>query len=248
MSSLRRLIVAFCAVPLALGLAACGSDDEGSATAEPVAKVAAPAGQQWTDVAAITPEGGWLTGNPNAPIRLVEYGSPTCPACAHFSVTGMQQLRDDYVNSGRVNYELRIVPLHGTIDLVITRLLECGPKEAAHPLAEQLWANNAPILTTAQAAGAGLQDAMGLPENQRFIAFADRSGLLDFFAARGISRDQAAVCLSDAAAIRSLADRLVAQNDKDQITGTPTFFVNGSRMDDIEWAAVEAALQRAGAR
>ena len=46
----------------------------------------------------------------------------------------MQQLRDDYVNSGRVSYELRSVPLHGTIDLVLSRLLECAPKEAAHPL------------------------------------------------------------------------------------------------------------------
>jgi protein-disulfide isomerase len=248
MSSFRRLVLALCAAPLALGLAACGSSEEAPAAAEPVAKVAPPAGQQWTDVVAITPEGGWLAGNPQAPIRFVEYGSLTCPACAHFSVTGMQQLREDYVNSGRVSYELRSVPLHGTIDLVLSRLLECAPKEAAHPLAEQLWANNTPIVTQAQANGAALQEAMSLPENQRFVAFADRSGLLDFFAARGVSRDQAAVCLSDPAAMQSLANRLVAQNEKDGITGTPTFFLNGSRLEETDWADVQAALQRAGAR
>jgi protein-disulfide isomerase len=248
MSSFRRIVLALCAAPLALGLAACGSSEEAAPTAEPVARVAPPAGQQWVDVVAITPEGGWLAGNPEAPIRFVEYGSLTCPACAHFSVTAMQQLRDDYVNSGRVSYELRSVPLHGTIDLVLTRLLECGPKEAAHPLAEQLWANNTPIVTQAQANGAALEQAMSLPENQRFVAFADQSGLLDFFAARGVSRDQASVCLSDPAAMAALANRLVAQNEKDEITGTPTFFVNGNRLDDIEWPAVQAALQRAGAR
>jgi protein-disulfide isomerase len=248
MSSFRRLAFALCAAPLALGLAACGSGDDAPAAAEAVAKVAAPAGQQWIDVVAITPEGGWLAGNPEAPIRLVEYGSLTCPACAAFSVSGMQQLRDDYVNSGRVSYELRSVPLHGTIDLVLTRLLECGPKDAAQPLAEQLWANNTPIVSQAQANGAALEQAMSLPENQRFVAFADQSGLLDFFAARGVSRDQASVCLSDPAAMAALANRLVAQNEKDEITGTPTFFVNGNRLDDIEWPAVQAALQRAGAR
>lgn len=248
MSSFRRLVLAFCAAPLALGLVACGSDDEGAPSAEPVAKVAAPAGQQWADIATITPEGGWLAGNPEAPIRLVEYGSLTCPACAAFSIAGMQQLRDDYVNSGRVSYELRSVPLHGTIDLVLTRLLECAPKEAAHPLAEQLWANNTPVLETAQANAAGLEQAMSLPENQRFVAFADRSGLLEFFAARGVSRDQASACLADPAAMQSLADRLVAQNEKDAITGTPTFFINGTRMDETDWASVQAALQRAGAR
>ena len=248
MSSLRRLVFALSAAPLALGLAACGSSDSGVPTAEAVAPVAAPAGQQWTDIVSITPEGGWLAGNPEAPIRFVEYGSLTCPACANFSVTGMQQLRDDYVNSGRVSYELRSVPIHGAVDLVLTRLLECAPKESAHPLAEQLWANNAAVLTPIQANAAAIEQAMSLPENQRFVAYADRGGLLDFFAARGISRDQAAVCLADAAAIKTLAERLQAQNEKDQVTGTPTFFINGNRVDDIEWAAVEAALQRAGAR
>jgi protein-disulfide isomerase len=248
MSSLRRLVLAFCAAPLALGLAACGSSDDAPAAAEVVAKVPAPAGQQWIDVVAVTPEGGWLAGNPEAPIRLVEYGSLTCPACAHFSITGMQQLRDDYVNSGRVSYELRSVPLHGTIDLVLSRLLECAPKEAAHPLAEQLWANNESVVTTAQTNGAALEQAMSLPENQRFVAFAEGSGLLDFFAARGVSRDQASACLSDPAAMQSLASRLLAQNEKDQITGTPTFFLNGNRMDETDWASVQAALQRAGAR
>lgn len=249
MSSLRRLAFALCAAPLALGLAACGSDDEGGLPSGEVVKpVAAPAGQQWSDVVAITPEGGWLAGNPQAPIRLLEYGSLTCPACAAFSVTGMQPLRDKYVNSGRVAYEFRSVPIHGAVDLVLTRLLECGPKEAAHPLAEQLWANNAAVVTPIQENAAGIEQAMGLPENQRFIAYADQAKLLDFFAARGMSRDQASQCLSDFPAMETLAQRLQTQSDKDGITGTPTFFVNGSRMDETNWASVEAALQRAGAR
>jgi protein-disulfide isomerase len=99
-----------------------------------------------------------------------------------------------------------------------------------------------------QANQAAIEQGMSLPENQRFVAFAERGGLLDFFAARGISRDQATQCLSDAAAIKALAERLRTQSDKDNITGTPTFFINGNRVDGIEWAPVEAALQRAGAR
>jgi len=248
MSSLRRLALSFCAAPLALGLAACGSDDEGVPTGEVVAPVAAPAGQQWMDVVAITPEGGWLAGNPEAPIRLVEYGSLTCPACANFSVTATQALRDDYINSGRVSFELRSVPLHGAIDLILTRLLECAPKESAHPLAEQVWANLPAVTGPMQANQAAIEQSMSLPENQRFVAFADLAGLLDFFAARGVSRDQATQCLSDPAAIKALAERLQAQSDKDQVTGTPTFFINGSRVDEISWAPIEAALQRAGAR
>jgi protein-disulfide isomerase len=249
MSKLFRLALAALAAPLALTLGACGDDaEEGAPSGEPVAAVPAPAGQQWVDVVAITPEHGWRVGNPTAPIKLVEYGSVTCPACAAFSVGGMEQLRDKYVNSGRVSYELRSVVIHGAIDLVITRLLECAPKEAVHPLAEQLWSNNAAVLNAAQANQAGIEQAMALPENQRFIGFAEQAQLLDFFAARGISTDQARACLADVGAIQALATRMQAQSEKDEITGTPTFFLNGSRLDGISWADVEPALQRAGAR
>jgi len=243
-----RIVLSTLVLPLAL--AACGDSAEEDALAgEPVAEVAAPAGQQWADVVAITPEGGWLAGNPDAPIKLVEYGSLTCPACAAFSNGGMAPLRDEYVNSGRVSYELRSVPLHGAVDLVLTRLLECSPKEAAHPLAEQVWANLDAVLGPVQANAAGIEQAMQLPENQRFVAYAQQAGLLEFFAARGISTEQATQCLSDFGAIQTLANRLQAQSEKDQITGTPTFFLNGSRLADaITWSDVEPALQRAGAR
>ena len=57
-------------------VASCGADDEGAVPqGEVAAAVEAPAGQQWWDTVAATPEGGWLVGNPNAPVKLVEYGS-----------------------------------------------------------------------------------------------------------------------------------------------------------------------------
>ena len=244
----RSTLLAALAAPLALALAACGSGEEAPVKAEPIAPIAAPAGQSWADTVAITPEGGWLAGNPEAPIKLVEYGSLTCPACAAFSVGGMKPLREKYVNSGRVSLEFRSVPIHGAIDLVLTRLLECGPKEAAHPLAEQLWANNAAVLDPVTANAARLEQALGLAENQRFVAFAEEARVLDFFAARGMSTDQARQCLSNAPAIQALAERMQTQTEKDEITGTPTFFLNGARLDAISWADVEPALQRAGAR
>jgi protein-disulfide isomerase len=253
MSSLRRLALALYAAPLSLGLAACGDTaGEGALpVSEPIAAIAAPAGQQWADAVAITPEGGWLVGNPAAPIKLVEYGSLTCPGCAAFSEDAMQPLRDKYINSGRVSLELRSVPLHGAVDLLLTRLLECGPKEAAPLLAEQIWSNLDAVLDPIQANAAGIEQAMGLPENQRFVAYAEQGGLLEFFAARGMSADQARQCLADFPAMQALAERLDAQTTKDGVTGTPTFFVDG-RLIELSpgptWPQVEPVLQNAGAR
>lgn len=245
--SLFRLALA---APLALALAACGNEADTAAgvSGEPVAAVPAPEGTEWRDTVSVTPQGGFLMGNPEAPIKLVEYGSLTCPGCAAFAAEAAEELKSDYVNSGRVSFELRSMLIHGTLDLVLTRLISCGSAEAAHPLSDQVWANLDTIVGQAQANGAALDAALQLPENQRFVAFAEAAGLFDFFASRGLSEDQARQCLADFGAMEQLAEQLSATAQADNVTSTPTFFLNGQRVEESGWAGVEGALQRAGAR
>ncbi|KPM18341.1 thioredoxin domain-containing protein [Citromicrobium sp. WPS32] len=238
------------ALPLALGLAACGSGDdaEASISGEPVAEVSAPDGQVWSEMAQKTDRGGYLVGNPDAPIKLVEYGSLTCPACAAFSMQASEPLMNDYVDTGRVSFEFRSFVIHGPLDLALTRLVDCGTPEQAVPLADQVWANLPTIMQPLQERGPQLEAALNLPEDQRFVAFADTAGLLDFFAARGVSRDQARTCLADAGRLSEIADVSETYGTQDDITQTPTFVLNGKKLDDSSWTAIEAALQRAGAR
>ena len=72
--------------------------------------------------------------------------------------------------------------------------------------------------------------------------------MIEFFAARGLSEDQARTCLSDGAAIEALAQKSGEVAQADNVTGTPTFFLNGQRLDANQWPGVEPILQRAGAR
>lgn len=247
MTNGRRFLLAALAAPLALGLAACGSETlEGEVPeAARIEPVPAPAGSTWADTAVVTPESGYLIGNPDAPIKVVEYGSLTCPACAAFAAEGFEELRNNYVNSGRVSFELRSFLIHGPPDLVLTRLAECGSPAAVIPLADQVWANINTIVPNFQAAN---QNALNLPPEERFISYAESAGILDFFAARGVSRDQARTCLADTAAIDRLAKASQENAEKDKVNGTPTFFVNGRRVDTNNWAGLEPILQRAGAR
>ena len=247
--SKTRFLVAL-AAPLALGLAACGDSADDAAIAEgaPVAEVAAPEGTSWSETVATTERGGFLVGNPDAPIKLIEYGSLTCPGCAGFAQNASETLMDEYVDSGRVSFELRSFLIHGPLDLVLTRLIGCGPKESAVPLADQIWANLPEIQQRAYADQAGLERALLLPEDRRFVAFADVAGLYDFFAARGISRDQAETCLADFGEMKRLADLSQSYANDDNIRGTPTFLLNGTQLTESSWESVEAALQRAGAR
>ena len=251
MIPLRKFAIAALAAPLALGLAACDSTEEVATGEVPegevVAEVAAPAGQQWADVASVTDYDGYVIGNPDAPIKLLEYGSLTCGACANFAVTGIPTLREEYVNSGRVSYELRN-QVHNGIDLVLARMVRCSAPESYHALSEQVWANLGPLLEGAQSNPQGLEAAMQMPEDQRFPAVAQVAGLYDFFAARGVSEDQARTCLSDFASVQKIADNSQSQSEELNVTGTPTFFINGRNVGTQNWASLEPMLQRAGAR
>ncbi|MES2700091.1 MAG: thioredoxin domain-containing protein [Pseudomonadota bacterium] len=247
----RSMILAGLAMPLALGLAACNSgsgDAAGGISGDVVENVAPPAGASWSETAVRTPDGGWLVGNPDAPIKLLEYGSLTCPACALFSTEGSAKLHEDYIDSGRVSYEFRTVLIHGAVDLLLSRVLECAPVEVAVPLADQVWANLDAVTGPFQANQAALEQAISLPENQRFVAMAQASELDQFFAARGISTEQTQACLADSTAVTALATKSQEMSERDGVTGTPTFLLNGTKIDATRWAEVEGALQRAGAR
>ena len=76
----------------------------------------------------------------------------------------------------------------------------------------------------------------------------EKGGLVDFFAARGIARDQANACLAKSQTAEKLAMQTQTATEKYTITGTPTFIVNGKNVDVATWEQLEPILQRAGAR
>ncbi len=51
-----------------------------------------------------------ILGNPNAPIKLVEYSDPSCPFCKVFNET-MHQIMEKYEKTGKVAWVYRSLPL-----------------------------------------------------------------------------------------------------------------------------------------
>lgn len=243
----RPLLSLIAAVPLLLAGCDDPATEGGAAAGEPIAAIPAPEGTNWTDVVTVTPEGGYMIGNPDAPLKLVEYASHTCGACAVFAQTGKPPLKEKYIPTGVVSFELRNL-VRDPIDLSIATLVRCGPKENMLPLADEAWGALNDIFASAETNNARLQAAGELPVEQRFIAIADSVGLIDFFAARGLSADQSRNCLADRTKVEGIANASTRQSEDLNVQATPTFLLNGRKLDVNQWPQLEPLLQRAGAR
>lgn len=244
-----RIVLSLLTLPLALGLAACdkGTETAAAPTGEAIAAIAPPAGKAWSDVVEITAEGGHRMGNPDAPITLIEFGSMTCSHCADFVAQSADELRDNFVASGRVSFEFRNF-VRDPIDITSALLARCGTPESFFPLTEQIFANLPATFETLNEAGQEAHEAaMNQPEEKRFIAVGEMAGLTEFVSARGISKDQANACLADLDEAKALAQRAKEDGDKFEIEGTPTFIVNGTKFQG-GWPELKAKLESLGAR
>ena len=235
-------------LPLFL-LAACGekSGDTPKA-AGPVVAVKAPAGTEWTTTVVETPDGGMQMGNPNAPIKLVEYGSMSCSHCAAFSAESSEALKAKYVSTGKVSYELRNY-VRDPMDLTATLLARCGGPGPFFPLAEQLFADQANWFEKLKTVAPAEQQAMAaLSPAGQMAKYATLLGLDNFVRQRGISAEKANACLAS----QSESDKLVKMRDRANnefnLQGTPTFLINGQVIPDTgTWEALETKLKAMGA-
>lgn len=240
------------ALAILAGLSACGGGDAGSNTAAPAAPVAgaaAPAGQNWTEVVEKTAEGGYRMGNPDAPIKLVEYGSRTCPTCGSFAREGYKPLTEQYVATGKVSFEFRDFLVHGAPDLAAAVTGACGGTAPFFPILEQMYANQQATLETLEQTPQEFQAQLqGASPARIASAWADRLGYDDFVKQRGVPEAKVRQCLADEAAITDATKATEAAMQSSQVSGTPTFIINGEVQQGIvSWQQLETALKAAGA-
>ena len=243
----------FLACALAVvAIAGCNSKQGDAATNTPVkiAPVKPPAGGDWSQVVSATPAGGFVMGNPQAKVKLVEYGSLTCPHCREFDETGVPSLINDYVKSGQVSYEFRNY-VRDPFDLAASLIARCNGAKGFFPLERALYKDQltwiGKIQSTPQDQLAALQN---LPANQQFLAIAKLAGLQDWAALRGIPQAKSTQCLTDENAVNKLVQmNSDATTQFPDFKGTPTFAINGN-MVDIEngsppWDQLKASLNKA---
>lgn len=232
-----------------IAIAGCNSNAGDAATGGDVKleQVEPPAGGDWSQVFNTTEAGGMLMGNPNAKVRLIEYGSLTCPHCREFHEEGGPQLVDKYVKSGQVAWEFRNY-VRDAVDLTATLIARCNGAKTFFPLTRSLYADQATWIGQLQKVpGDQLEKLQQLPPSQQFVELAKVSGLQDYAAARGVPVAKSNQCLADENAVNQLVQMTAdATNQFPNFPGTPSFILGGKLLDKTAtWEALEPQLKAA---
>lgn len=178
-------------------------------------------GHAETQVAAPEPV-DFSIGAADAKVKMVEYASFTCPHCAQFHTDVYGKLKKDYIDTGKVHFTLREV-YFDRYGLWASMVARCG--------GEMRYFSIQDILFSTQQDWAGSQDPAVVAKNLKTIALS-------------VGMDSAAVdtCMNDAA----MAEALIARSDTnmkaDDVQGTPTIFVNGTKYSNMSYDDLKVIL------
>jgi protein-disulfide isomerase len=245
----------FACAAAVIAIAGCNSKQGDAATTTTPVKleqVAPPKGGDWTMVVNPSPAGGFIMGNPNAKVKLVEFGSLTCPHCREFDETGVPHIINTYVKSGQVSYEFRNY-VRDAFDLAASIVARCNGSKGFFPLTRALYKDQANWVAKIQATPKDqLEQLQGMAPNQIAVQAAKFAGLQDWAAMRGLAPAKSAQCLSDQKTVDQLVQMTSnATTDYPDFPGTPTFVINGKMVEmgqitaDQVWPTLQSKLNEA---
>jgi protein-disulfide isomerase len=138
-------------------------------------------------------------------LPIIEYGSATCPHCAHFDRDVWPAFKKAYVDTGKVRYIFREYS-RNNLDVAAFMLARCLGDDKTVAAIELLFAS---------------QDSW---------AFGDSplEGLMTALRPTGMSRDKATACLNDQAKADALAQIAKTADETLKISGTPSFIIGGN--------------------
>jgi protein-disulfide isomerase len=124
----------------------------------------------------------------------------------------------------------------------------CVPEANFFPVLEAMFGAQNEYLQKMEQAGQPFQASLqGKQPGEIATAWAEQMGLIDFVKQRGLPEAQARACLTDAAKIDALVKVTDEGAKSGKVTGTPTFLLNGERVEAATWEQLEPALKAAGA-
>lgn len=176
-------------------------------------KVELPQGQLVDDI---------VMGDESAPVTMIEYASFTCSHCSDFSTNVFGQLKADYIDTGKVRFIQRDV-YFDAVGLGAGILARCNGEDKYHAVSEIIFADQGTWL-----------NGKTMPEFE--------ANLRKVGAKTGMTNEQMDACWADKQVIADLTTTFQANAGKDQIQGTPTFIINGEKVNNQPYDGLKTVL------
>jgi protein-disulfide isomerase len=160
-------------------------------------------------------------GNVEAPVVVIEYSSFTCPHCAAFNLGPYQQLKADFIDTGRILYLKREV-YFDRYGLWAGMVARCAGDERYHAMAGLIYEQ--------QRTWAASGDPAMVADNLRRLG-----------RQAGMDNTQLDACLGDPDSALALTEFYQANAEVHNVRATPSFIINGepySNMPYVEFARI----------
>jgi protein-disulfide isomerase len=145
-------------------------------------------------------------GDANAPVKIVEYMSMTCPHCANFHNNTFDKIKEKYIDSGKVYFIIREFPFDPRAAAAFM-LARCAPENQYYPFVSMLFKQ--------QQTWATAQDARG--------------ALLQMSKLAGFSQESFEACLTNQKLLDDVNATMQRGAGEFGVNSTPTFIINGKK-------------------
>lgn len=171
-----------------------------------------------------------VMGNKEAKVTVVEFSDFECPFCKKYFDETHAQLQKDYVDTDKIQFAYRHYPL-----------------SSMHPSAQK--AAEASECANEQNNFWGYHDLLFTEQGTWADQTLTKENVIDHFVdyatQLGMDADQFRKCLEDSKYKQNVADDK-AVGDSAQVDGTPTFFINGTRLvGALPYSEIKKAIDKA---
>lgn len=153
-----------------------------------------------------------VLGDPKAPVTLIEYASVTCPHCAAFNEQVMPGVKEKYIETGKVKLVFREFPTSpANYSLIGSVLARCAAEKSG---------SEAYFLIT---------DAL-FRAQQEWIKDNPKPELVKIISQAGMDEAALDQCLERKELVEIINGNAKGGMEKYNVTGTPAFILNGTKM------------------
>ena len=146
-------------------------------------------------------------GDPNAPVTIIEYASMSCSHCADFHNNTLNEIKEEYVDTGKVKFAFRDFPFNYPA-LAGSMMMRCVPNNVRYDYMNALYK---------------LQNKWVSRDITK-----TKAELYKIMQSGGMQQEEFDSCLANVDLENDILDEVMQAQGEFNIRSTPSFIINGN--------------------